>query len=76
MAQCLDQKTTDNMITWGTIILHPTFLTNNIFNFQNDMALMTEGMQIMEDMVSCHFEKSMYDIMTHCSADSTACTMS
>ena len=33
-------------------------------------------MQIAEDVMACHFEKSAYDLMTFCSADATACTMS
>ena len=76
MSTCLDETTTQNMVTWGTIMLHPSFLTDNIFNFSNDFTLATEGMQVMEDVMACHFEKSAYDLMTFCSADATACTMS
>ena len=76
MASCLDDTTTQNLVTWGTILLHPSFLTDNILNFNNDFALATNGMQIMEDIMACHFEKSPYDLMTFCSEDSTRCTMS
>ena len=76
MASCLDETTTTNMVNWGTIMLHPSYLTDNIMNFTNDFALATEGMQIAEDIMACHFEKSAYDLMTFCSADATRCTMS
>ena len=33
MSQCLDETTTQNMVNWGTIFLHPTYLTDNIMNF-------------------------------------------
>ena len=33
-------------------------------------------MQIAEDVMACHFEKSAYDLMTFCSVDATRCTMS
>ena len=76
MASCLDETTTQNMVNWGTIMLHPSFLTDNIMNFTNDFALATSGMQIAEDVMACHFEKSAYDLMTFCSEDKTACSMS
>jgi argininosuccinate lyase len=76
MASCLDDETTQNMVNWGTIVLHPSYLTDNIMNFTQDFALATSGMEIAEDVMACHFEKSAYDLMTFCSSDATACTMS
>ena len=76
MKTCLDETTTQNMVNWGTIMLHPSYLTDNIMNFSHDFALATSGMQIGEDIMACHFEKSGYDLMTFCSADDTKCSMS
>lgn len=75
MSKCLDETTTQNMVNWGTIMLHPTFLTDNILNFGNDFALMTSGFEIMEDVMNCHFEKSGFDLMTFCSSDPDNCKM-
>ena len=47
----------------------------NVANIKKDMNLFTEMTEVLEDLSSCHFEKSAFDIMGMCTSNPKACSV-
>ena len=76
MANCLDTETTTNLVKWGNIAAHPFSIFTNIADLTEDFNLFAEGAEIFENISTCHFEQSAFDIVHMCEQDPEACAMS
>ena len=44
-------------------------------DFTKDFNLFAQGAEVMENLSSCHFEESVFDIMQECNEDEELCTI-
>eukprot|EP00356_Strombidium_inclinatum_P002606 CAMPEP_0170478686 /NCGR_PEP_ID=MMETSP0208-20121228/172_1 /TAXON_ID=197538 /ORGANISM="Strombidium inclinatum, Strain S3" /LENGTH=177 /DNA_ID=CAMNT_0010750983 /DNA_START=49 /DNA_END=582 /DNA_ORIENTATION=- len=64
--QCLDDDTVTKMADIFEIAMNPTTF---------DMGILSEGSQVFSDIMACHFEKPVFDLLAFCKDDAEACTI-
>ena len=74
-AKCLNEETIDNVITFQNLMTNPLSAFSDVANIQKDMNIFAEMAEVMENLSTCHFEQSAFDIMSLCTKDSKACSM-
>ena len=74
--KCLDSETIDNIITFQNIIGDPLSVVGQAVDIQKDVNMFAQMAEIMENMSTCHFEQPAFDIMSLCTKDNTACSLS
>lgn len=72
-AKCLNEETIDNVLSMEHLVEDPLASLANIANIQQDMNLFTKMAQIMENLSTCHFEQSAFDVMELCTKDPHTC---
>ena len=71
---CMDDKTVDNMIALGKVMMNPMSMFE-IKNLKDDMSLFGEAAEVAADLSSCHFEQSFFSIWGMCKEDKEACAI-
>lgn len=72
-AACLNEETVDNMLSMEHLVTDPLGAVNNIANIQEDVNVFAKMAEVMENLSTCHFEKSAFDLMTMCTKNADAC---
>ena len=72
MKKCLDKPTIDKMLDFESIIADPMSLITH-FNLTKDIGLFSEGAQILQDINTCAFQKSIIDLVTFCMKGNGTC---
>lgn len=73
--KCLDSETIDNVITFQNVLGDPLSLFTDALDIQKDVNYFAQMAEIMEDMTNCKFEQPAIDILSLCTKDSTACSL-
>lgn len=74
-AKCLNEETVDNVLSMEHLVTDPLSAFGNIANIQEDMNIFAKMAEVMENLSTCKFEQSAFDIMSLCTKDSNACKM-
>ena len=74
-AKCLNEETIDNVLSMEHLVSDPLGAFGNIANIQEDMNIFAKMAEVMENLSTCHFEQSAFDIMQLCTKDPLACNM-
>ena len=74
-AKCLNEETIDNILSMEHFVSDPLSAIGNIANIQEDMNIFAKMTEVMENLATCHFEQSAFDLMQLCTKDKKACNM-
>ena len=71
---CLNDKTIDNIVSLYSVVADPmSVITGG--DFTKDFNLFAQAAEVMENLSSCHFEQSVFDIMQECNDNPEDCTI-
>lgn len=76
MDKCLDDETIENVMAVQGLFKNPIKTFSSIANIQNDVKEFSQLAEIMENLSTCKFEKAGIDIVTMCTKDMSACSLS
>ena len=66
---CLNDDTVTEMSHLYNLALHPAQLATQ------GLTIVSDGMQVFEDVMACHFEKPVFDILSFCQTDEEVCSI-
>lgn len=72
-AKCLDDDTVNNIVMVNRMLDDPTKIFDNIADVKGDFNKFTAGAEIFENLMQCHFEESVLDLMNMCTKEPSAC---
>jgi hypothetical protein len=72
-AACLNEETIDNMISMEGLVMDPLHTVTNLVNIQEDVNIFAKMAEVFENLSTCHFEKSGFDLLAMCTKDPKAC---